>query len=128
MKDHTLVSEKWDLRGLIAGISVGIALAIGVAWFWQSPGAAQAQQPAPDPRQARIPGGELMVFALPGKEGQQQVTVVDPRQRVIGLYLLDSTSGEISLKGVRRIDGDLMMEEFNSTSPTPREIRAILQR
>jgi len=129
MKEELPIQEKWDLRGLVTGISIGIALAIGTAWLMQSPREAMAQQPAPaDPRATRGQGGELIVFALPYKEGQQQVTVVDTKARAMSVYLVDPASGEIALKGVRRIDYDLLMEEFNSTSPTPREIRAILGR
>jgi hypothetical protein len=61
-------------------------------------------------------------------EGLQQITIVDPRTRVMSVYHVDAKSGEIVLKSVRNIHWDLQMIEFNATSPLPREIRSQLNR
>ena len=57
-----------------------------------------------------------------------EVTVVDPRTRVMSVYHVDAKSGEIVLKSVRNIHWDLQMIEFNAVSPLPREIRSQLNR
>ncbi len=58
----------------------------------------------------------------------QSVIVVDPHQRVMAVYHVDSTSGEISLKSVRNLTWDLQMIEFNSGAPAPQDIRNGLSR
>jgi len=57
----------------------------------------------------------------------QQITLIDPRQRVMCVYHIDRVSGEIALKSVRNIQWDLSMDEFNGQSPSPQEIRTLLQ-
>ena len=57
----------------------------------------------------------------------QQVTIIDPKTRVMAVYHVAAgaeKSGEIELKSVRKFDWDLQMEEFNATSPLPREVRS----
>ena len=61
---------------------------------------------------------------LPGSH--QQVTVIDAKARIMSVYHIENTTGVISLKSVRNIRADLLMDEFNTESPLPREIRAIL--
>jgi hypothetical protein len=51
------------------------------------------------------------------------VTVVDPRQRVMGVYHVDRATGEISLKSIRNITWDLQMMVHNSGKPLPQDIR-----
>jgi hypothetical protein len=53
--------------------------------------------------------------------------VIDAKLRVMGVYQIDGTSGEIALKSVRNFSWDLQMTEFNAASPLPREIRSLLE-
>jgi hypothetical protein len=72
--------------------------------------------------------GELIAH-VNAVEGQPQVvTVIDPRQKVIGVYHVDRATGEITLKSVRNFTWDLQMVEFNSGQPLPQDIRSGLQR
>lgn len=75
-----------------------------------------------------VPSSPLIAFSLDLGNSGQQVTLIDTRQRVMGVYHIDRTSGEISLKCVRNTHWDLLMDEFNGVSPSPREIRSLLQR
>lgn len=68
--------------------------------------------------------GELLALSM-DVEGRQQVTVVDPRRQVMAVYHIDRNSGSITLRSVRNVQWDLVMEDFNSGNPTPREIRSI---
>lgn len=70
--------------------------------------------------------GQLIALTseLPGRH--QQVTVIDAKTRIMSVYQIEYATGVISLKSVRNIRADLMMDEFNTESPLPREIRAIL--
>jgi hypothetical protein len=56
------------------------------------------------------------------------VTVIDPRQRVLGIYHVDRATGEIALRSIRNLTWDLQMIEFNSGTPLPQDIRSGLQR
>jgi predicted methyltransferase len=57
-------------------------------------------------------------------EGQPQVvTVIDSDERVMAVYHVDRSTGEITLKSVRNMTWDLQMLEFNSGEPLPQEIR-----
>ena len=78
---------------------------------------------------AGAPGssGELITLASPLGEHRQQLTLIDPRTRVMGIYHVDNTTGEIALKSVRNFHWDLQMSEFNAASPLPREIRSLLE-
>lgn len=71
--------------------------------------------------------GDLIALAVPVEEHRQQVVVIDSVKRVMSVYHIDTTSGEISLKSVRNINWDLQMDGFNATSPLPLEIRSMLE-
>ena len=81
-----------------------------------------AERPA-----AHSTGGELVTMSTAAGEGLQQLTVIDPRTRVVSIYHVDTATGEISLKSVRNITWDLQMMEFNAASPLPREVRSMLE-
>ena len=71
--------------------------------------------------------GELQIVQAKTTDGGQHLVVVDTGERVISSYFVDGETGEITLKSVRNIRWDLMMEEFNGKQPSPREIRALLE-
>jgi hypothetical protein len=75
-------------------------------------------------------GSELItVSAMVGERQQfQQLTVIDPRSRVMSVYHVELASGAITLKSVRNISWDLLLREFNAVNPLPGEIRALLDR
>lgn len=58
------------------------------------------------------------------------VTVVDPDLGSLAVYHVDKISGDIELRSVRKIEWDLVLEEYNGckTSPHPAEIRSMLKR
>ncbi len=60
-------------------------------------------------------------------DGRQQLTVLDPETRVVAIYHIDHTKGELALRSVRNIYWDLQMNHFNGTSPLPAEIRSLLE-
>lgn len=95
-----------------------------------APGEAQAQHFA----QQRVavhdvkPAADLITLSAAAADEQgeqvQQVTIIDPKTRVMAVYHVKAKSGEIELKNVRKFDWDLQMEEFNAVSPLPREVRS----
>jgi hypothetical protein len=73
----------------------------------------------------RLPA-EIIALNSDVQDGRQQVVVIDAKSRVMSVYHIEHATGVISLKSVRNIEADLLMDEFNTGNPLPREIRAIL--
>ena len=117
------------MRGLVGGALLVLAvLVVGVV------GLADAQAPRAShdravtdrisqDRAASSP--DLMALSHDGPDGRQQITIVDPRQRVMAVYHVDRVSGALALKSVRNLTWDLQIEDFNSGTPAPRDIRAL---
>ena len=113
------------MRGLVCGGLLGLlVLVVGVV------GLADAQ----GPRNAALDraghdrtasSADLLALSHDGPDGRQQITIVDSRQRVMAVYHVDRTSGALSLKSVRNLQWDLMIEDYNSGTPAPRDIRAL---
>ena len=101
--------------GMMAGLGVLVVLTCG---FPQ----ASAQRGSSD---RATPSADVIALSFDAGDGRQQVTVIDPRSRVMAVYHVDRASGALSLKSVRNVHWDLQIEDFNSANPTPREIRAL---
>ena len=103
------------------GSLVGAGLVLAAAW-WTSAGATTS---------SRFPleggGQELITLTSPVDDHRQQITVIDPRMRVMSVYHVQRDTGEIALKSVRNIHWDLQMVQFNGVNPLPREIRLLLE-
>ena len=66
---------------------------------------------------------DLITYCLPGEAGKPaSLTIIDPIARRIAVYHVSRDSGEIQLKSVRNITGDLGLDYWNSGSPLPSEI------
>jgi hypothetical protein len=110
------------MRSAVLGASVLASLLSGALVASMAPSVGWAQRTAPPPG-----GGGLIALPTLAGEQRQQLTVIDPDTRVLGVYHIDLASGEVTLKSVRNIHWDLQMIEFNGTNPLPREVRAILE-
>ena len=71
--------------------------------------------------------GELITLTSATADNRQQLTIIDPKTRVMCVYQIDPTSGVVALKSVRNFQWDLQMSEFNAVSPLPGQIRAMLE-
>ena len=111
---------------MIIGIGLVVAIAVGLGGSRVIESAC-AQQPQKSTAKTLSDSGLLMAHAVTDG-GVQQLTVVDPRYRVVGVYHVDAISGAIQLKSVRNIRWDLMMEQFNGVAPLPQEIRTLIDR
>ena len=107
------------MRRSLFGVLVGSLLVI----------AATAERGSTEPVSAprefapRAAQPALVTHVTAADGGPQVVTVIDTRARVMAIYHVDRTSGEITLKSVRNMTWDLQMLEFNSGEPLPQEIR-----
>jgi hypothetical protein len=105
-----------------ASIIASLVVAVFLASLVPTVGFAQRSESSP----AKSSGGLVAMAAMAG-EHRQQVTLIDPEMRVLGVYHIDLTTGEIVLKSVRNIHWDLQLGVFNGTSPLPREVQSLLE-
>lgn len=110
--------RQWT-AGLLIGV-VATTLIVGYPQVW-------AQRPTNFGERSSA-SDSLVALSFDLGEGRQQVTVVDPKTRVLAVYHIDRATGALTLRSVRQAHWDLQMDEFNSGSPTPREIRALAER
>ena len=101
-----------------------IAAGLVIAWVvsYSSRDSAMAQT---NHRSSVVATDSLLAIPSSDNSGTQLLTLIDPVQRTMGVYQIDRITGEITLRSVRSIRWDLQMEEFNTQSPKPREIRAL---
>ena len=120
------------MKRLVLGALTGAGLVMVAFGLIDYRGTGFAQQVTPGQRIAaegrRAVVGEQLI-AVPGVVGEkgQLLTVIDPRQRVMSVYHIDSVSGKIGLRSVRNIHWDLQMMDFDIEGLPPREIRALLE-
>jgi len=106
----------------IAWIGVGIVLAAtGLGW------SASAQPAGPISGVSGVGSRELVTNFQTPATGPTALTIVDPQTRVVAVYHIVRETGEIQLKSVRNISGDLTLADFNTGSPSPLDIRKLLE-
>jgi hypothetical protein len=76
---------------------------------------------------SRVQNGELITHVTAADGQPQAVTVIDPRQRVMAVYHVDRSTGQITFMSCRNITWDLQMSDYNSGKPLPKDIRSGLQ-
>jgi hypothetical protein len=113
------------MRNALYGLCLGTVLTMLGAGLWEARPTAYGQ--FPDRPRTGNPGGELVAFAW-DSGNHEHLAVLDPQTRVLSIYEVNRTTGAITLKSVRNLGWDLQLEEFNSTNPTPREIRSLVER
>ena len=103
-----------------AKLSVGLLVVAAVAgWNWS----ASAQQNYSATAAGSLGAGNLITHFLPTDGKPTLLTVVDPQQRVIGVYQINRETGEIQLKSVRNFTADMQLDHWNSKGLTPEEIQ-----
>ncbi|HTM54494.1 MAG TPA: hypothetical protein VL175_10725 [Pirellulales bacterium] len=110
------------MRIAVVGASLVASLVFALVLTSIAPAVGLAQRGEPGRS-----GNGLIALTVPSGEHRQQVTVIDPDLRVVGVYHIDLATGEIVLKSVRNIHWDLQLGVFNGTSPLPREVQALLE-
>ena len=103
----------------VAGLLVGLIVCLLCVSLWL-PARAQTEHVQPF-------GQGLIALESSNADGIQQVTLIDPKDRVISVYHIESATGVISLRSVRSIRWDFQLEEFNGKTPKPKEIRSLIQ-
>ena len=116
---------KRAVLGTLAGVGL-LMVAVAVAQQHDESFAQRTTLPAtmPAATASAVAGSELIVAPM-GDKGL--LTVIDPRQRAIAVYRIDSVTGRIALKSVRNIQWDLQIMDFNNENPVPQQIRSSLE-
>ena len=116
------------MRTAVLGLLVLVGLVVSIVGICSQRNSAYAQSNADYPELQKEADENLIAFSVQDGEGNQQVTLIDPVSRAMSVYHIDTATGEVTLKSVRRFHWDLQMEEFNGTSPLPRDIRSLIER
>ena len=69
----------------------------------------------------------VIAFSEKVENKYQQVTVIDPKKRALCVYHISLVDGQIALKSVRNFHWDTQILQWNSASPLPKEIQALLE-
>lgn len=110
------------MKAAVIGSSIVAGLLIWAVGVFADSREAYAQRHAP---QEASTGSDLIAFTTAVGENQQ-LTIIDPKDRVISVYHVES-DGKIALKSVRQIKWDLKMVHLNSAAPLPQEVRSLVQ-
>ncbi len=110
--------------GLGALVGAGLMLLALLAIGFRSEAA--AQNGGPNSYGVNPYSNELITLTTT-IDNRQQLTLIDPKTRVLCIYQIDPTTGVVTLKSVRNCQWDMQMSEFNAVSPLPREIRTMLE-
>lgn len=109
---------------LLSALAGAVVVAVGLIAFPEN-GEAQGRATAVH-RPAGLNDG-LIALSEMVDQRFQQVTVIDPRSQTMCVYHIDSSSGEIALRSVRKIQWDLQMTDFNGSKPLASEVKALSQ-
>ena len=104
----------------VAAVGLGI---VASGWYTDQPAAMAAPlMPAGGPTSGLI----THVQELDGK--LLRVIMIDPSQRVMGVYEITRDTGEIQIKSIRNFHADFQMLEYNSGTLSPADIQKTLER
>ncbi len=115
------------MRNAVLGTIIGLGLLIAL-WVG-GPSESQAQLRVPSAERGGVATEGLQVVSVETVEGRQQLVMMDPKAQVLAVYQIDRSTGSISLKSVRAIRYDLLLEHFGSESTKlkPGDIRTLVE-
>jgi hypothetical protein len=113
------------MKAAAIGAFVGVLLSLVAVGLFSAGVPAQAQ--ANPAGVHRLGTEDLITSTTLVAENRQLVTIIDPKSRVMAVYLIEGATGQVSLKSVRPVHWDLQLAEFNCTSPLPQEIRSLVE-
>jgi len=115
------------MRSALVGLVAGALIVLTWSDAGPRPSALWGQLPATIETQGVSAAGPLIALSSAAGDGRQQVVVIDTRNQAMTVYHVAHETGTISLRSVRNIQADFLMDEYNTDVPLPREIRAILK-
>lgn len=115
------------MRQVTMGIVVVFVLSLSLVGWTSPPAEVQAQQVPPAVKPLMLADG-LIALSSDTADGFQQVAVIDSKTRVMSVYHIEHKTGTIQLTSVRSLSADLEIDAFNTSSPLPKEVRAMLNK
>jgi transposase InsO family protein len=128
--------RNWIGAGVLVGLSIMSGLFLSQMWehvLGQPVGFSVEAPQIVVNQPAVLPKWCVDFVSLPQQQGGRPpevrvITVVDTESKKIVVYHLNITTGALQLLSVRDIQPDLMINQFNATSPLPSEIMREVQR
>jgi hypothetical protein len=111
------------MRGAALGVLVGAA----VVWTACGVGGGNSAWAQREASPTLVGERELIAMTASAGENRQQIILIDPQTRVMGVYHVDAGSGTIEMKSVRNLTWDLNLLQYNGTSPLPEEVRTMVE-
>ena len=124
------MKKNWIGAAMMVGVSVLAGLLLSQMWE-QVLGQPAGGFSTPAPQvvmnvPAELPKCYVDFTTLPTVHGEipriRVITVVDTEAKRIAVYHMEMFTGQLQLRGVRDIQPDLMLNQFNATLPLPSEI------
>lgn len=69
----------------------------------------------------------MWVRTFPLDDVRHVLLIVDPIERHVAIYHVDTAAGTLTLKSSRDISGDLQLGDFNAQDPKPATLRKMLE-
>jgi hypothetical protein len=114
------------MRAVILGFLAIAGLVMGAAAAAPERREGGPQRTAPFQLQSTLANADMLAVSANVGDKYQQLTIIDPKQRVMSVYHIEFATGRIALRSVRSFHGDLQMKQFNGKDPLPEEIEALL--
>ena len=114
------------MRAVVLGFLVVAGLVIGAAAGAPERHEGGAQRVPPHELQSTLANADMIAVSANVGDKYQQLTVIDPKLRVMSVYHIEFATGRIALRSVRNFHFDLQMKQFNGKDPLPEEIETLL--
>jgi hypothetical protein len=76
--------------------------------------------------QSSLANADMIALSADVGGKYQQVTLIDPKQRVMSVYHIDYASGAVALKGVRNFHYDQQLNQYNCKDPLPEDLKSLV--
>ena len=76
--------------------------------------------------QSTLANADMIAVSANFGEKYQQLTIIDPKQRVMSVYHIEFATGAIALRSVRNFHYDLQLMQYNGKDPLPEDIKSLL--
>lgn len=76
--------------------------------------------------QSTLANADMIAVSANVGDKYQQVTLIDPKQRVMSVYHIEFATGTVALRSVRNFQYDQQLMHYNGKDPTPEELKALV--
>ncbi len=114
------------MRVAVLGLLVVIGLGIVAVGAGLERSASAPQRALWAQVQSTLANAEMIAVSADVGDKYQQLTLIDPKQRVISVYHIEFASGAIALQSVRNFQYDQQLMHYNGKDPLPEHIKSLL--